>query len=130
VVSSLRTSNVASATIGQALRSLVILWLVLDARRIDLADQLRQVQFPELDEVKLCQRFDLEHPLDREQFKSYKTKRILPARIRSLEQYRTKINSPNTVVNVQSSTKDIRPSYIRHFLCLDNRFRTTPLSPS
>lgn len=79
MVAPLRTSNVASATIEQALRSLTILRFALDARRIDLADRLRQVQFPELDEVKLCQRFDLEHPLDREQFKSYKTKRILPA---------------------------------------------------
>ncbi len=47
VVSALRSSNVASATIEQALRSIAILLSVLRARGIDLASRLSESRFLE-----------------------------------------------------------------------------------
>jgi hypothetical protein len=53
VVTSLRSQNVASATIEQALRSIKILYLVLQSKKIALSERLREGRILDPAEIEL-----------------------------------------------------------------------------
>lgn len=116
VVSSLRASNVASATIEQALRSLAILLSVLRGRGIDLSSRLNESRFLEAEEIDAIAKA-AGKPVGLIEFnQAPNSTTIKLRRISSMEAYRMRNNSPKMSQSVKAGTKSIRLSYIKKFL--------------
>lgn len=117
VVSALRSSNVASATIEQALRSIAILLSVLRARGIDLASRLSESRFLEAGEIDAIANAAGKHvgsiEVDLAPARSTSAK---PRRVSSLEAHRMRNDSTKRSISVKAGTTGIRLSYIKQFL--------------
>lgn len=114
-VAELRGRNVASNTILQALRSLVLLYIVLDIKKIDLNQRLAENKFLEAGEieeiVRVCKSTltaTLESSPDQTEFHQRK--------VLSLEKARMSMTRRKLGTDVEPSTTAIRLNYIREFL--------------
>jgi integrase len=109
----LRSKNVAALTIEQALRSVIVVLLTLEALSIDLTARLRRGHFLELREVdavvSACKL-----PLHELQSEDDETK-VRSAKVVKLESYRSAAKRPS-LKEVYSQTAALRIYYIRDYL--------------
>lgn len=119
VVTSLRGKNLASATIEQALRSLVLLYLVLRKQKINLTERLRAGSLLGAAECELIAKAARQKTpavviemLDSEDSGSRKAaSMVIP-----LERYRGTMTARDMDADVEAETSAIRMGYIRAFL--------------
>lgn len=119
VVTSLRGKNLASATIEQALRSLVVLHLVLRTRKINLTERLRDGHLldpAEIEAIAKASRHKTEaiaiEMLEHEEGGS----REATGKVIALERNRGAMKARDNGVDVEAETSAIRIGYIRAFL--------------
>ncbi len=119
VVTSLRGKNFASATIEQALRSLVVLYLVLRIHKINLTERLRAGRLLDPAECEMIAKAARQKTaavamevLDPENSVS----RMAVSRVVSLERYRGAMTARDRGGDVEAETSGIRMGYIRAFL--------------
>lgn len=114
-VAELRGSNVASNTILQALRSLILLYIVLDRKKIDLHQRLTEgkcLDAAEIDEIVRVCKFTLTATLESAPDKTTPPQK----KIVSLEKARMSMTRRKLGEDVEPSTTAIRLNYIRKFL--------------
>lgn len=119
-VSELRGRNLASNTILQALRSVMILYIVLDRLGIDLNRRLAQVVLlssGEIEEIVRASKTTLAAFLD----STAKSSATTPKKVLSLEKARKALTRQKIDTEVEPSTVSIRLNYIRDYL----RWHTT-----
>lgn len=119
VVSSLRGSNFASATIEQALRSLIVLYLVLRSRNVNLTQRLRVGAYLSIEEIEAILKAAKKKTFPPEVASSSFTADATPKRtnkISSLEKVRMKMSTDSSDQDVDSNTTSIRMGYIKAFL--------------
>lgn len=119
VVTSLRGKNYASATIEQALRSLIVLYLVLRTHKINLTERLRAGRLFDPAECEVIAKVARQKTsamaiemLDSEESASRGAARKLIA----LEKYRGAMTVRDRDPDVEAETSAIRMGYIRAFL--------------
>jgi integrase len=117
-VCALRGKGLASATIEQALRSLIVLYKVLQSHGISLSERLRKETYLDSTECELialaCKLKSIEFitkSSQEEVANGPKLKRIVP-----LEKYRASMKPWHGENHVDASTASIRLAYIRAFL--------------
>ena len=119
VVTSLRSQNVASATIEQALRSIKILYLVLQSKKIALSERLREGRILDPAEIELICKA-AKQTTSTTASEAIKQEKTEPHRIAkgvvSLEKFRLRMTTRDNNIDVDSGTTAIRMSYIRAFL--------------
>lgn len=119
VVSGLRGRNFASATIEQALRSIIVLYVVLRTHKINLTERMRAGQLLDPAEIELIVKvakqkssvtaIELLHEDESDYEKAVK-------RVVSLEKYRAPMTARDKGDEVEAATTAIRIGYIRAFL--------------
>lgn len=116
VVSSLRNKGYASETINQALKSITILYIVLEREGINLTERLTKNSFLNPNEiesiVKAC-KTKLESLLDSTKANQVNAPRT---KVLTLENVRMTMTRKKLVTNVSPGTAAIRLGYIREFL--------------
>ncbi len=116
VVSSLRAKGYASATITQALRSIIVLYLVLEREGIDLNERLRTGNFLDPSEIEAISRA-CNQPLASIQSSFNLDEGGTPqSRVVSREGARMPMTNGTALAEVGPSTTAIRLGYIREFL--------------
>ncbi|WP_208279017.1 site-specific integrase [Massilia oculi] len=118
VVASLRTRNLASESIAQALRSVVVLYLALQHCKVDLNERLKQGNFLLPNEIgqilKQCRRTLLSNATDLDRNNEVADKKL--KKITKLEKFRMPQSSSQEQNKVNAYTTSIRLGYIREFL--------------
>lgn len=119
VVTSLRGKNFASATIEQALRSLIVLYLVLRTHKINLTERLRAGLLLDPAECEVIAKAARQktaamaiETLDPEESGSQKA----ASKAIALEKYRGAMTARDMDADVEAETSAIRIGYIRAFL--------------
>lgn len=119
MVTSLRGKNLASATIEQALRSIIVLYLVLRKHKINLTERLRAGLLLEPEEceaiakaAKLKVSATANDVFDHEETDSHGAGR----RVVTLEKFRAAMRVRDRDSDVKAETTAIRMEYIRSFL--------------
>lgn len=117
-VSSLRNKNAASETITQALRSLVVLYTVLQHTKINLSSRLSagNLLFPnEIEEISRACRRTVRETVESNSMSEEPVVRS-PREITSLEKFRMSQTRSRAEAFVKAQTVSIRMNYIREFL--------------
>lgn len=122
VVTSLRSQGFASATIEQALRSVIVLYLVLRKRKVNLAERLRAGRLLDPDECEAISNaarqkaataaIDVLSHEDQEENDSLGAVN----RVVALEKFRAAMTARDRDFDVGAGTTAIRMGYIRAFL--------------
>lgn len=118
VVSSLRNQNAASETIVQALRSLVLLYIVLRKCKVNLSERLGTgylLTQAEIQEISNACRRPLSATVE-SLFQLPRPQAVISSRISSLEKLRMSQSAKCTEEQVSPQTVSIRLTYIRNFL--------------
>lgn len=113
-VSELRGRHVASNTILQALRSLVILFIILDRKKIDLSQRLNENRFldkSEIDEIVIACSYTLESNFHTQNQPEHRQRKVT-----SVEKVRMSMTRNKLATDVEPGTISIRLNYIREFL--------------
>lgn len=116
VVSSLRGKGHASATIAQALRSVLILYLVLEREGIDLNERLRRGCFLDPSEIEAISTACKQSTASNQESFALGKNGTSQSRVISLEGARMQMKGRRSSSEVDSSTTAIRLGYIREFL--------------
>ncbi|MFA7279286.1 MAG: site-specific integrase [Sterolibacterium sp.] len=118
VVSSLRNKNLASETIAQALRSLVVLYLALQSCKVNLSERLAAGNFlspAEIEEIsKACRLTVLANAKALDDQVEGEDQKI--SKVTSLEKFRMHQTERAKGDDVDAGTASIRLGYIREFL--------------
>lgn len=119
-ITELRAKGLSTATIQQALRSVMLMQLVLDQMECDLNQRLlvgRLLEMGEIEEVVRYCRLKMEEIVDEDSIDAMPVKPTVV----SIEKARMRFASPHRQEEVSSATTAIRIRYIRDYL----KWRTT-----